>query len=169
MYRKELRKNYRALEKHLLHKYRKRNESDIKLIEEDFKYGKLSHAGYKRLRDQCDYIDPREQVEIVMPEQYTENFKETIEEFTIDELSHVSKDMFYTRITALVLLVLGVAWLALWYFVQVGDFFRELSVIVSWVFVWSAMERWFFKLGELRNNKLNLLHLLAAKIKGVSE
>jgi hypothetical protein len=100
-----------------------------------------------------------------MPVQYEEKFKETLEAMSVDELLHIKQDLFYANVTAWLLLAFGVLWFALWHVIASGTFFKELAIIVTWVFVWAGIEKWFFQMPSLRNRKYNLLHILSAKIK----
>jgi hypothetical protein len=42
--------------------------------------------------------------------------------------------------------------------------FQNIVVIVSWVFVWAAVEKWFFDRGNLKEKRMSLLQILSAKI-----
>ena len=41
---------------------------------------------------------------------------------------------------------------------------KEITIVATWVFVWSAVEMLFFDSNRLKKRKYNLLHILSARI-----
>jgi len=159
------RRQYVALEKQLL-KHKEGQENEIMLEDADFKDGKLSWQGYSRLKDECEYVDYAEDIEIKIPQAYVDGFKICLENMAINELSKIKKDKLETRIKALVLfffgaviLTIGLVWVNEEWIVR-----QEFTLIISWVFVWAAAEKAFFDRKDLQNRRFNLLHILSARI-----
>jgi len=159
-------KQLRELEKQILESNNTRQENEVTLENSDFKDGKLSWSGFKRLRDECEYIDYEEDIEIKLPKQYMDGFKETLESMTTNELLHIRKDTIETRAKGALLFIIGVAILALGLSIE-SILRQEIFMILSWVFVWAAAEKIFFDRQNLQDNRYNLLHILSAKITSV--
>jgi len=82
------------------------------------------------------------------------------------ELSRIRKDRRETKIVALMLLFTGILFVILGNVLEVfqGSFFQNIVVIVSWVFVWAAVEKGFFDRRDLVEKRVSLLQILSAKI-----
>ena len=50
-------KRFKVLEKNLFKKVKDKRKNEIVLSNSDFKDGKLSFAGYNRIKQECEYID----------------------------------------------------------------------------------------------------------------
>ena len=159
-------RRYRDLEKSLSKKYKARRENEAVLTADDFQNGKLTVSGYERLKQQCDYISYREDIEIKIPKSCESGFKETLEGMGAAELSRIRKDRRDAKILSAVLLLAGIGFLLLGNFIEFfsGGIFQSIVVIVSWVFVWAAVEKWFFDRRRLTDKRLSLLQILLAKI-----
>lgn len=140
------------------------NETEVVLGKIDFKDGKLSASGFKRLKQECDYIDYSEQIEIIIPKEYAEGFKNKLESMTAIELKHLKKDRKRTKAAALILLVIGALWFTVGQLFLSARFVHELTLIATWVFVWAAVEKLFFDQTRLQDKRFSLLQILAAKI-----
>jgi len=167
MMKREQRKKYLELEKQMEHKYRKVRENEVVLTEHDFKDGKLKPASFTRLKDESWYIPYEERIEIKLPESQKENFKESLELYSMREIYKVKADRREARIHAIILFFAGLAILAvgavinIWVEVPV---LSELVMIIAWVFVWAATDKWFFDRRDLREQRFTLLQLMSAKI-----
>ena len=159
-------KQYDDLEKALEQKYKTNRENEVVLSKEDFKDGKLTVFGYDHLKQQCDYIPYSEDIEIKIPREYGAGFKYALEYMGANELSRIKKDRRETKLTALGLLFTGILLVMLGNILEVfrGNFFQSIIVIVSWVFVWAAVEKWFFDRKDLKEKRRSLLQILSAKI-----
>jgi hypothetical protein len=160
------RKQYDEIEKVLEQKYKTKRENEAILSKDDFKDGKLSVVGYNHLKQQCDYIPYSEDIEIKIPKEYETNFKVTLESMGAVELSRIKKDRRDTRITALMLLFVGILFIIFGNVLELfqGKYFQSIVVIISWVFIWAAVEKWFFDRRALKEKRLSLLQILSAKI-----
>ena len=155
-------KELRDLETTILQKNKNKQENEVILEEGDLD-GKLSWNGYSRLKDECKYIDYQHEIEIKMPQVYVADFKCTLESMASNELLHIRKDTRETRLSALILFVLGCIILAIG--VSINHVIRqELFIIFSWVFIWAATEKFFFDRSNLQDNRYNLLHILSARV-----
>jgi len=164
----ERKRNLRELEKTVLAKHKDKRENEVVLEHDDFKDGKLSWNGFRRLRDECEYIDYKDDIEIKVPAQYADSFKDTVELMATNELLHIKKDIRDMRIAALLFFLVGVAVLAIGLSIQ-SPIRQELFIIVSWVFIWAASEKIFFDRSNLKDSRYNLLHILSAKVQEIAE
>lgn len=140
------------------------SETQVLLEKTDFRDSMFSASGYKRLKQECEYIDYGEQIEIIIPKEYAEGFKEKLESMAATELKHIKKDRQRNRMLALILLSIGSVWFVLGQFFSPARFVREITIVATWVFIWAAVEKWFFDQSKLRDRRFSLLQILAAKI-----
>ena len=159
-------RQYEKIEKALQQKYKNKKENEVSLEKADFKDGKLSVSGYTRLKQHCDHIGYEGDIEIKVPIEYAEGFIDTLECLVANELSCIKKEIRNNRRTALGLLAIGVLWYLLRYNFVNTVVFNEITLVATWVFVWSAVEKWFFDQYQLTNRRHRLLQLLLAKITG---
>jgi len=159
-------KQYKELEKSLILKYNLHKENEIVLNDEDFKDGKLSIFGFYHLKQECEYIPYNQEIEIKIPGKYEKDFKNTLNQLGTNELIKIKKDIKYAKTTALILLLFGVIFIILGNVFDFfkGDILKSIVIIASWVFVWGAVERWFFDQRELMDKRISLLQILSAKI-----
>ena len=170
-----VKKKYRQLEKSLEHKFGDRHEREVSLTKEYFEEGKLSLMGYYDLKRQTEYIHYEEDIEIKVPREYSAGFKDTLDYMGKVELSHIKHDARALRISASALLAIGVLIYVAVFFLFISGFvfsasdkssvfFNGLFTIASWVFAWAGIERLVFGQRKLREDRFNLLQLLAAKV-----
>lgn len=170
MDRKERFLKYRELEKELEQKLQTRRENEVLLTGEFFHEEKFSTLGYFRLKQQCEYIAADEEIEIVLAEDCAaveENFKSTFTILGANELSQTKKDLLSARMSSLILMLGGIVWFLMSYLAQTLEWVmivKELFVIATWVFVWAAIEKFFFGRKELHEKRFKLLQMLSAKI-----
>lgn len=159
------RKQLNELEKSLEKKYAANKENEVYLENEDFADGKLSAYGYNRLKAECNYVSYKEDIEIFVPQKYSQNFKEMLEVMTVKELSYVKKDNRKARIIASALFLLGIICYLLGYYVfNTLPMLDDISIIATWGFIWAAIQKIFFERTHLTGTRLSLLHILSAKI-----
>ena len=157
-------KQYGKIEKTLKEKYRDKMVNEVSLKKTDFDDGKFSVSGYIRLKQQCEYMRHKGDIEIKVPREYTEDFKDTLESLVANELLYIKKNRRSTKITALALLIIGVLWYLVRYFFIHTIVVQEITLVATWVFVWASVEKLFFDQNKLTNRKRRLLQLLFAKI-----
>jgi len=138
--------------------------NEVSLNNADFDNGKLSLSGYIRLKKQCEYIRYNSDVEIKMPQEYAENFKDTFECFVANELLYIKKKRRNAKIIALTLLMVGVLWYLVRHFFISSIIAQEITLVATWVFVWAAVEKLFFDQNILIKRRRRLFQLLSAKI-----
>lgn len=155
---------YIELEKKLEKKYPGQKENEVRLRTEDFKEGKLTSEGFLRLKQQCEYISYSDDIEIIVPPEYAADLRNRLEYMAAAELAKIKKDRKYTSIVALFLLGIGVIWYGIAFLFPV-DLGKEITVIITWVFMWAGVEKWFFERHKLREKRFDLLQILSAKIK----
>jgi len=159
-------KRYRELEKALKEKYKNIRENEVTLDGDDFKKGKLTIEGYERLKNQCDYIPYSEEIEIIVPCEHEKGFRESLEFMAVHELSRIRQDRRDARVAAMVLMLGGIVTFLFGVLLEHAGrgLFEYIFVIASWVFVWAAVEKWFFDRKELHEKRRSLLQILSAKI-----
>jgi hypothetical protein len=165
------RKRYVDLEKKLERKFKNVRENELSLTKEDFKDGTLKASAFVRLKDECWYIPYEDEVLIKLPEENADRFKNSLEFFASRELSKIKKDRREAQIHAAVffltgVLILGILTLLIFLWGALDDvmFVTELITIISWVFVWAAVTKFFIDRKEMRDQRYTLLQLLSAKI-----
>ena len=174
MMNRKQKKDYIALEKNLEHKFRSVRENELTLTKEDFKDGRLKSSSFNRLKDECWYIGYEDEVEIRVPEEYADGFKDGLEFLAARKLSKIKKDRREDIMHAIILLFTGLAVLgalallfAFWEAMETARetfFVGELLTIASWVFVWAAVTKFFIDRRDLRDQRFTLLQLLSARI-----
>jgi hypothetical protein len=157
-------KQFKKIESALEQKYKGKRENEVSLEKTDFKDGKLSVSGYTWLKQQCEYMGHKEDIEIRVPKEYAESFMDMLEYLAANELSCIKKDRRNIKITALGLLVTGVLWYLVRCYFAHAIVIQEITLVATWVFVWSAVEKWFFDQNHLANRRHRLLQILCAKI-----
>ena len=155
---------FKVLERRLAKIIKEKHENEIVLSNSDFKDGKLSFAGYYRLKQECEYIDHSENIEIIIPKKYVDDFKKNLESMMANEALHIKKDIREIHFKSILFLLIGVLWFAFGNIFTVLTYVKEITIVATWVFVWSAVEMLFFDSNRLKKRKYNLLHVLSAKI-----
>lgn len=161
------RQQYRELERSLEQRFRKEKENEVSLDREDFKDGKLTYFGFSRLKQQCEHISIREEIEITAPEEYADGLRDTLERMGAAELSLLKKERSATAAKSLALFLGGVFFIMMGFLFETWDvpgIFRQIIAIASWVFVWAAVEKFFFDRTRLQAGRLRLLQILSARI-----
>jgi len=158
-------KEYREIEKSLQQRFKVKRENEVELLKEDFKYGKLTASGYNRLKDECEYIKLRDEINIVVPEQFIDGVKAPLEQMAAVELSKIRKDRTLGRIIALICLLIGAVLFGLGQVFSHAYLVSEITLVAAWVFVWAAVDRYFFEGSKLRVRRLSLIQIVAAKLK----
>lgn len=151
-------------EKRLKLKFVNLKHSEIVLREEDFEDGKLTKSGYLSLKQQSDYIPTTETIEIRMPKAYIKDFKETLEYVGTKELTRIKTDIRDANIFALIFFSVGLLLISLQAFIEFFNtkIINDILIIVSWVFMWAAVEKRFFGIPVLKNRRINILHILSS-------
>jgi len=136
------------------------------LGDDDFKDGKLTVAGYDNLKNQCDYIDYLEEIVIKIPPDKKDTFKDSLEFLAANELSKIKKDRIEARAASLILLGGGVLFFLLGNLLEFmrRELFFNIVLIACWVFIWAAIEKWFFDRKDLRERRKSILQILAGRI-----
>ena len=154
----------KAIEKKLSEKIKDECESKIVLCDSDFHKGKLSFAGYNRLKQECEYINNLEYIEIIVPKEFSGDFMKTLENMVAKEVLRIKKDMRGIYINSVVFLLIGVFWFTVGNVFEMPIVIKEIMIIATWVFVWTAFDKWFFEGNTLIKRKSNLYQLLLAKV-----
>ena len=157
-------KKFKVLERNLSRQIREKCTNEIVLNNFDFHENTLSFAGYNRLKQECEYIDYSENIEIIVPKECANGFRETLESMVVNEASHIKKEMQEIYIMSVVFLCIGVFWFTLGSIFAIPAVLKEITIVATWVFVWTALDKWFFEGKALRHKKFNLYQMLLAKV-----
>ena len=157
-------RQYRKMEKALEQKYKGSRDNKAALDKTDFINGILSVSGYTWLKQQCEYMSYGNDIEIEVPKEYAEGFKNRLECLVANELSYIKKDRRNIQITASILLAIGILWYFVRYYFAHTIVVHEITLVATWVFVWAAVEKLFFDQNTLANRRHRLLQLLLSKI-----
>ena len=159
-------KQYRDLEKSLQKKFKVKRENEAALGKEDFKGGKLTVQGFENLKQQCDYIPFSGDIEIKIPKECEDGFQKSLNSMGAIELSRIKKDRREAMIASAILLLVGIGLVLFGNFIEFHKvpIFENIVIIASWVFVWAAVEKWFFDRRKLSDKRFSLLQILSAKI-----
>ena len=163
-------KKYKELENSLLQKLEDRPGNEVYLNEGDFQDGRLSVFGYERLKQKCDYISYSEDIEIFVPVKYESAVKKSLNYLGARELHRIKKDRREAMLLSALLLAIGILWLVLGYFLDLYELHlvivKDIIIVASWVFVWAAVEKFFFDRRKLMDRRFSLLQILSAKVTG---
>ena len=167
MMTKRQKKEYLELEGRLKKKFRNIRENELVLTKDDFKDGKLRSSAFTRLKDECWYIPYEDEVEIKLPERFEAGFRDSFEFFGERELSKIKKDRIEDRVHAALLFLVGAIILVVAFSVYLAwnvMILTEIFTIISWVFIWAAVTKWFIDRRDLRDQRFTLLQMLSARI-----
>lgn len=166
MNRKERLKALKAKEAEIVGKL---TESDynVVLTSEDFKDNHLLPSAYLKIKDSVISTNLEQKLVIEIPAQANGNFKSDLENNIALELKAIHKQKQTIKIQAFVLLVIGVVWFIATQLLRKYEIINEIMVITTWVFVWAAVEKFFFERAALHGPRIRLLMLLDAEIKTV--
>ena len=160
-------REYRELERELLSE---RKHLLLTLEEGDFRDGHLTVSGYSKLKKDSDYIPSEEQLKIIVPHQYFASFRDSLEYLAADELRLIKKTKQNILLTGIICLLVGVALLFARQFygrdeaVGFVSFLGDLTLVAAWVFLWTAVLKFFFDPWALRKTRLDILQILCAEV-----
>ena len=166
------RKKFKKLENRLLKKNIVVNEHEVNLYADDFMDDTLSASGYYRIHRECKHLLKNDTLRIIVPAAYADGLRKALETYGSRELKHIRQERFDVRLAAFLLLFGGVGFLMLGVFLQKFSelaLVNEVTVIASWVFVWAAVEKFFFEQKHLRDKRYLILQILTAEIAVVEE
>lgn len=148
-----------ALEKDLLKNYENKTDRII-INEKSFDEQGFTIEGFNRLKEEINYIELDCDFKIIVPGLKQEIFKRSLRHYISKELFYINKKNKQINSVVLLLLILGITIMTSYYFFLKDFILSQLFVIVSWVFIWSAIEKFFFEKPALNKESLKLLLLL---------
>lgn len=137
-------------------------ENILDLDEDDFGDAGLTASGYHYLKQQCEYLDMSTYIKIMIPRGHKAGLREKLEDLSVNEYRHIKQDRLSAFWVGLLFLVLSVAFAVLALFVELWGI--ETIFIISWVFGWYAIDKWFFDRNNLKRRKDILLQILSADL-----
>jgi len=161
-------KGYRELERQLKQKYRHIRENELVLTIKDFDRGRLKDSSFIRLKDECWYIPYNDKVVVVTPDIPLKNLREDLGFFAVRALSKIKNDRQSALLQSIVLFLVGMfvlSGLAFWWdHLYEIVFLSEFITIISWVFIWSGVSKWFIEQRDLQDKRFTILQLLSAQM-----
>jgi hypothetical protein len=169
MKKKSWRKQLRQVNKELIEKYNSIDNNTIILTDSDFidyeNDSKLSMDGYDKLKEKIKHINIKEQAVIIIPQKHKNGFLHNMKDYVSKEIMLLSKEMKRLKMTSLSSLLFGSVVFGAANILDQRRIFYEIAIIIFWVFVWGAAEKFFFELPTLRHSKYKLLSLVNSEIK----
>ncbi|WP_162164049.1 hypothetical protein [Acholeplasma hippikon] len=159
-------KLFKEIEKRLDYKIEKINKNEIVLKEDVFKDGRLTKLGYVNLKAQAEYISTNDEIDLFIPFAYEAKFMNTLEYLAALEIARIKSDLRQARWIAIILFLIGLVLLIIPTIIPLlqQKVFNDIEVIISWVFIWSSVEKMFFERNSLKKDKMKILHILSANI-----
>ncbi len=148
-----------TLEKDLLKNYENKTDKII-INDKSFDEQGFTIEGFNRLKEEINYIELDCDFGIIVPEGKQEVFNKSLKHYISKELFYINKKNKQINNIVILLLIFGIAVMALYYFFLKSFVLSDLLIIVSWVFIWSAIEKLFFEKPFLNRESLKLLLLL---------
>lgn len=108
------------------------------------------------------------QLQVKASEEDREVFSKALKKTLTQKIVQAQKDIKKQTIMSLVLLLVGIAILLIGYFFKTIELMYEVTLVTSWVFLWRAVELFFFKRQYNRFSILLYKRILAAEIKEFS-
>lgn len=155
-------KQYKQIEKEILREYEGCGESRIRLCDEDFKDGRLTVLGYDKLKTQCHYISMRKELEIVLPKNCKENFKNSLTPMAAEELARLKKESNYALLISTVCLIIGACLVLIRLVFSKEIIVSELTLIAISGFIWTAIDKFIFDRNKLQEQRMDIVQLLSA-------
>ena len=160
--------DYYTLEKQLKRKYRHIRENELVLTPEDFADGRLKDSSFIRLKDECWYIPYSDPVVVLTPDVSLQALEEGLGFFAVRGLYKLKNDRQSAFRQSAALLLVGVIVLSgLAFFLDdlyENVFLLEFITIISWVFIWSGVSKWFIEQRDLQDKRFTILQLLSAQL-----
>jgi len=154
-----------GLERELLARAKPQDDNVLILSADSFfETSGLTPGGYACLKEQGRYMDPTRDVVIVIPEARQDGFLDTLKGYAMGEIVSIRKEERLILKLSLLLLIVGVFFIAMSYVFSHTRFAQEVLVVASWVFLWMAVDKFCFERTGLRFKRLKLLQIVGAKI-----
>lgn len=164
----EQRKEYLSFEKNLKRMYRHIRKNELSLTYEDFENGHLKDSSFIRLTEESWFIPYSEEIVVKIPIIKRDVLYKDLGFFAVRALSKIKSDRLSLLWQAIALFLVGVFVLGVLHFTwdSIKDivFLTELITIISWVFIWTAVSKWFIEQRDLQDKRFTILQLLSAKI-----
>ena len=134
------------------------------LEENDFQEGVFTACGYNNLKEQCQYIPYKEQIVIKVPSKHVDSFKESLESMAAVELRKNKKDRIFTLLMGLVLVLIGASFYMIHFFLSHVSVLVDFSLLGTWVFTWTAINKAVFDHLKLQDKRFSILHMASADV-----
>jgi len=162
-------KRYYKLERQLNEQHQNSlRENELVLTFDDFKKGHLVNASFIRLKDESWYIPYGDRIIVKVPDVHMDDLRADLGFFAVGALSKIKADRQSAFIQSIVLFIVGLSILGglsfWWDHLYEMLFITELVTIISWVFIWSGVAKWFIEQRDLQDKRFTILQLLSAEL-----
>ena len=148
--------------------FRHLRENELFLEAEDFVGGHLKDGSFIRLKEECWYIPYHDKVVIKVPADLSKNLTEDLGFYGVRALSKLRNDRQSAFFQAIALFLVGLGVLGalafFWDYIYGIVFLTEFITIISWVFIWSGVSKWFIENRDLQDKRYTILQLLCAEV-----
>lgn len=163
MISKNKRKRLLTLEKELL-KNSKLEDNTIYLSVDEFNERGLTVDGYSMLKEQVTIAGIKDNIKIAVPVSKKDIFQKNIRRMATYELVEMKQKEKLSYQIAWILLLIGIITIILYNAIPYEHIIYQVFVIISWVFAWSSIEKFFFELPSIRKEEIKLLVLVDSEV-----
>ncbi len=147
------------MEKKLLSNYENKSNQII-ISEASFDDNGFTIEGYNHLKEEIEYIEIDCDFDITIPKGKEDIFNQNLTNYITKDLYNTNKRKEELNRVAALFFLLGIFFLALYYSIFKKYIFSDFLIIISWVFVWTTIEKIFFEKPILTKKRIKLLMLL---------
>lgn len=147
------------MEKKVLNKYENKS-SQIIVNSNSFDNHGFTIEGYNHLKEEIEYIEIDCDFDISIPKAKKEIFEQDLISYITKDLYNINKKKEELNSVTLLLFLLGILSLGLYYAIFKRYILSDFLIIISWVFIWSTVEKMIFEKPVLKRKRIKLLMLL---------
>jgi len=154
-------KEFKHLERTLINSYEKKNDKII-VDNNDFDEDGLTIEGFSKIKQKLEYVSIDDTFDIVVSNKKDEVFRNSLIHYVSKELFIIKKQKDRINKFSIIFLLIGILVMIFYYLFSKTYFLSELFIIISWVFIWAAVEKIFFEKAALKRNRIKLLILISS-------
>lgn len=139
-------------------------DNTIYLSIDEFNERGLTVDGYSMLKEQITIAGVKDNIKIAVPLNKKEVFQKNIRRMVTYELVEMKQKEKLSYQIAWILLLIGIITIILYNAIPYEHIIYQIFVIISWVFAWSSIEKFFFELPSIRKEEIKLLVLVDSEV-----